>query len=203
MAKLYLTPRGPQGFEKFSPSSSSDKAYIRLKSKVHNKPFVHAPFHTSTKHIPNKLAIRTKSLKMPSTSSPKRVRRGSNAEERPTKHSRRLSDSGMTYLFPPYCLGTLSDLLFPDVSASSSRESTEGTLFELCLLRQLFSYSILRDTVLTYLFQQSPALKALAFSIIFPPNAALPLSLRPTGRNTCAEPKLTPSHGVDSASVIW
>ena len=202
MAKSYLTPRGPQGFEKNSPSSSSDKAYIRLKSKVHTKPFVHTPFHTSTKHIPNKLAIRTKSSKMSNTSSPKRVRRGSDAEERPTKHSRRLSDSGMTYLFLPHCLKTLSDLLFSDVSASSSRESTEGTLFELCL-RQLFSYSILRDTVLTYFSQQPPALKALAFSIIFPPNAALPLSLRSTGRNTCAEPKLTPLHGVDSASVIW
>ncbi|PMD26537.1 cysteine proteinase [Hyaloscypha hepaticicola] len=107
MGKSYLTPRGPQGFEKISSSSSSDKAYIRLKSKVHTKPFVHTPFHTSTKHILNKLAIRTKSSKMSNTSSPKRVRRGSDAEERPTKHSRRLSDS--------------------DVSASSSRESTEAT----------------------------------------------------------------------------
>jgi hypothetical protein len=100
MAKSHLIPRGPQGFEKFSPSSSSDKAYIRLKSKAHNKPFVHTPFHISTKHIPNKLVIRTKSSKMPNTSSPKRVRRGSDAEERPTKHSRRLSDSGMTYGSP-------------------------------------------------------------------------------------------------------
>ncbi len=202
MAKSYLNLRSPQGFEKISPSSSSDKAYIRLKSKVYNKPFVHTSFYVSTKHIPNKLAIRTKSSKMPNTSSPKRVRRGSNAEERPTKHSRRLSDSGMNYRFLPHCLETFSDLLFSDVSTSSYRESTEGTLFELCL-RQLFSFSILQDTRLTYFFQQSPALKALAFSITFPPNAPLPLSLRRTGRNTCAEQKSPLSHGVTSASLIW
>jgi hypothetical protein len=99
MAGTHLKSQGPQGFGKFSSSSSSDKAYLRIESKISKKPFVHIPLH-SKKHIPNKLALRIKSSKISTPFPPKRIRRDSDADERPAKLQRCTSLPRMVYLVP-------------------------------------------------------------------------------------------------------
>jgi hypothetical protein len=156
MARTYLNSQGPQGFGKFS-SSSSDKAYLRIESKISKQLFVHTPHH-SKKHIPNKLALRIKSSKMPTSLPPKRPRRDSDADERPAKLQRCTSLPRMVYLIFRSDLGSCTDPLF---SATSLAQDRPSRCVSLPRMDHLFSQLDL-NTVLTFCFQHrnGPALKA-------------------------------------------
>jgi hypothetical protein len=97
MAKNYLSSQTFQGFGKFSPSSSSDKAYIQSRSNVH-KPFIKNILHISKNSHSQKLPLRFRHTKMSQASSPKRTHRGSDASDRPLKQQKRSSESGMADL---------------------------------------------------------------------------------------------------------
>ena len=101
MAKNYLSTQTLQGFSKFSASTSSDKAYIRLHSNLH-KPVKSALQISKKRPISHpKLPLRIKHMKMSSTSSPKRTRRDSDAVERPSKLQRCSSEPCMAYFILP------------------------------------------------------------------------------------------------------
>ena len=95
MGKNYLNSQTLQSFGKLSPSSS-DKVFIRSRTKVH-KPFVRNSLQISQRSHTHKLPFRLRHSKMSSSSSPKRSRRDSNASDRPSKQQRCSSEPGTAH----------------------------------------------------------------------------------------------------------
>ncbi|PMD56484.1 cysteine proteinase [Hyaloscypha bicolor E] len=91
MARTYLKHQSPQGFGKFSPSSSSDKAYARFQSKAHNT-ILKNPHRKSERPQPRNLPLplRIKQIKMSTSASPstKRTRPITDVGNHPIKHRR-------------------------------------------------------------------------------------------------------------------